>query len=67
MRRTFLNKKIPIMKTLQTLKVITAKYGSRCAETKKSIKAGDIILYNPSTKRTWCAESKKYGAYIGRK
>lgn len=52
--------------TKQTLKVITAKFGSKCAETKKRIKAGDIILYNPSTKRTWCAESKKYGAFIGR-
>lgn len=53
-----------VAKQIQTLKVITAKFGSRCAETKKSIKAGDIILYNPSTKRTWCADSKKYQSFI---
>ena len=49
---------------VQTLKIITAKYGSRCAETRRPIKAGDIILYNPSTKRTWCNTSKKYNLFF---
>ncbi len=56
-----------MIQTIQTLKIITAKYGSRCAETKKRILAGDIILYNPSSKRTWCSDSKKYKSFITNK
>lgn len=54
-------------KTITTLKIITAKYGSRCAETRKRIKAGDTILWNPSSKRTWCSDSKKYNHFITNK
>lgn len=51
-------------KAITTLKIITAKYGSRCAETRKAIKAGDIVLWNPSSKRTWCSVSKKYNHFL---
>ncbi len=51
-------------KSIAKYKIITAKYGSRCAETRKAIKAGDIVLWNPSSKRTWCRDSKKYNNFI---
>jgi hypothetical protein len=54
-------------KSVVTLRVITAKYGSGCAETRKAIKAGDIVLWNPSSKRTWCSDSKKYNNFITNK
>lgn len=58
-------KKSYIMNNINlTFRVITAKFGSKCAETKKRIKSGDIILYNPATKRTWCSDSKKYQSFI---
>jgi len=54
-------------KAITTLKIITAKYGSRCAETRKAIQAGDIVLWNPSSKRTWSSDSKKYNHFITNK
>jgi len=47
-----------------TLKIITAKYGSRCRETRRRILAGETILLNPSTKNTWCQESNKYKGFL---
>lgn len=54
-------------KQTPTLKIITAKYGSRCRETRRRIIAGEVILFNPSSKATYCAESKKYQGFVSGK
>jgi len=46
------------------MKVVTAKFNSRCRETKKLILAGEIILFNPVSKYTWCVDSRKYVEFI---
>jgi hypothetical protein len=46
-------------------KIITARYGGRCQETKKRYTAGSLILIDMSTKKTWCTQSEKYKAFIG--
>jgi len=49
------------------MKVVTAKFNSRCRETKKLILAGEIILFNPVSKYTWCVDSRKYRAHVEQK
>ena len=47
-----------------TFRVITVKFPKLCTETRKRIGVGEIALYNPSSKKLWCAESKKYQSFI---
>jgi hypothetical protein len=48
-------------------KTITAKYESKCAETGKTIKAGDTCIYYPTSKSVYHVESnqaQEYGEYM---
>lgn len=42
------------------MKFITARFSSKCAETKTTINRGDNILYDTYTKKVYCSRSAKY-------
>ena len=41
------------------MKKIIAKFNSRCAETGKTIKKGESMLYDYSSKKCYCLSSEK--------
>lgn len=41
-------------------KFMEARFRSQCAETGKTINKADSILYDPSTKKAYCSQSKTY-------
>jgi hypothetical protein len=45
------------------MRVITAKFASRCTETGQYIRAGEVCLFNPATKKTWSMSSKKFNLF----
>lgn len=44
-------------------KIIVAKFNSRCAETGLTIKKGETMLYNYSSKKCFSKSSKEYIEY----
>jgi hypothetical protein len=42
------------------MRIITAKFASTCPETRKAIKKGDTVLYDPAEKKAYHKESQKY-------
>lgn len=42
------------------VKFIEARFSGSCAETGKSIKKHDSVLFNPATKKVYCSQSKTY-------
>lgn len=45
------------------MKLIHAKFNSKCAETGRIIKQGDVILYDYSTKKCYCEHSQTFVDY----
>lgn len=48
------------------MRIITLKFANRCAETRLYLKAGDVVLYNPSSKKVWSQQSSKYQKFINK-
>lgn len=44
-------------------RTMTATRAGVCAETGAAIKAGDRILWSPSTRAAYCATSKRFAAH----
>lgn len=47
------------------VRIIAAKFSSKCAETGKKIKKGDKILYNYDTKKAYSMESGAAQKLVG--
>lgn len=48
------------------MRIITLKFANRCTETRQYLKAGDVVLYNPSSKKVWSQKSSKYQKFISK-